>query len=99
MRTHLMYRAAFSLWLRDLADRLADGRPGILRWRWLLSMAIRQLRSRVARPKVCDCTFFADGAEPHELCDCGHGYDDHAAGGQSCHAVLTTAPYLTGGES
>lgn len=39
----------------------------------------------------CGCGFFADGAEPGELCDCGHDYDQHAAGGQSCHAMIVVA--------
>lgn len=37
-------RAALTLWLRDLADGLADGPPGLMRWRWRASVLIQRLR-------------------------------------------------------
>lgn len=40
-------RAAIILAVRDLADRLADGEPGLLRWRWRASLALRSVPSAI----------------------------------------------------
>lgn len=37
-------RAALSLALSDLADQLADGKSGVLRWRWRALVLIRRAR-------------------------------------------------------
>ena len=36
-------RAAVRLWLRDVADGLADGPPGFARWRWRASLLVRRM--------------------------------------------------------
>lgn len=43
-------------------------------------------------PSRCRCAAFVGDDPETDDCACGHAYDRHAAGGQSCHVIVATRP-------